>query len=561
MAWLPAAGIDNLKPGQTTTLVSFNSEPTPVGLNKIWQPPDSCSKGAALGCPNVQLERRPDAPAATSNGCGPASWDQDSFGQYVNTALDSPVGFQECCDAHDLCFDDCSSTFTQCNIDFSNCLEKNCSGPACSSLVPLYLAAVSSNFGCDVYVGASDADRHCQCPPSSSPLVGGSTSYRRYFVILDTYTTTQLRSRSSDTNTIIVGVDINGVPNAGGQLVKFSGDDPQGKTYIPGLEIDFWAFDQDLVTAWISIYNGNLDGPRLPQLNQTLRTMGLDGPKELFSPTSGGPDWSTNIEDAFGGVLGVLAGISSFLQSYLTNTIFKPIAILFPNCDGLVMTWKATSQAGLITSEHTWNFHQVGFESPDGCGANSIYDAEIRMGTKGDIFPANLQPITIAPPTTTSPPSSQVSDSSSSTSVSEQASSASLSSPTSTSKILSSSTSTSEAAPMASAPAASKSADSGTPGKSAPNLKSMLPSTQSTGLQGPSGQTHWVLSLLSPIPQMVERAVLPACLGESSVFPQNFGAPKVRSGPVHLLSTRKVDLPPKSRIADGANERRWTQLE
>ena len=117
---------------------------------------------------------RPGARAATSNGCGSKS----------NHKIVPDFGFTKCCNIHDLCYDDCSKSFDECNYNFRNCMSGVCKNKYSSSVAaPLYagcilvadtyFAVVSGSFGSKYF--AQYTHERCQCcpPPGTRPGPGG----------------------------------------------------------------------------------------------------------------------------------------------------------------------------------------------------------------------------------------------------------------------------------------------------------------------------------------------------------------------------------------------------
>ena len=162
-------------------------KPTKKARRSIW------TDGGAPRCPKVPDGlvgiAKPGARAPASNGCGPAN----GF-----DFVPDVYNFAPCCDAHDLCFDDCTSgTFEGCNNDFASCL----SGPGCSYLdhwysyldygaclaaAKLYAFAVTTKSGRDAFYSANQERCGCYCSGSSGLCgrgnieTGGSPSPENY---------------------------------------------------------------------------------------------------------------------------------------------------------------------------------------------------------------------------------------------------------------------------------------------------------------------------------------------------------------------------------------------
>jgi secretory phospholipase A2 len=56
-----------------------------------------------------------DSHVPTSNGCGPAGMQ-----------IESKFKLESCCDKHDLCYDTCGKTRTECDKQFESCMNKIC---------------------------------------------------------------------------------------------------------------------------------------------------------------------------------------------------------------------------------------------------------------------------------------------------------------------------------------------------------------------------------------------------------------------------------------------------
>jgi hypothetical protein len=310
-----------------------------------------------------------DAYTPTSNGCGPDIRNAlvNAFSQAIGTDWARP-----CCDEHDLCFGACNSDFTQCNTDFHNCLNRRCietNDIGCAILVPVYVAAVSSAIGCNIFTTPNPG---CSCPPTTSTQQR-TGQYAQYHWNLDQYTTHIIRSRYTDTNTILMGVDINGVPSAGGEIRSFQGDQPAGRTFRPGLEIDFWAFDTDAVTLWLSIYNGDLSPPSLNQLNKANNILNMGAALDLLAQTT------EAIATAGLRFVATLVGGSraGILAGDLLGWIWGN-----RSCDGWVVLRVIHLNGSQLASEGLQNSLEEGYESPMGCKANSRYGVSTRYGLK-----------------------------------------------------------------------------------------------------------------------------------------------------------------------------------
>jgi len=96
-----------------------------------------------------------------SNGCGPAS-----------IPVKAPsFSFLDCCNQHDLCYSDCSSTKKKCDDDFYSCMFCGCSEEydnfvsetLCEELACTYYQAVDE-LGCDAY--ETSQENACICEGS-----------------------------------------------------------------------------------------------------------------------------------------------------------------------------------------------------------------------------------------------------------------------------------------------------------------------------------------------------------------------------------------------------------
>ncbi|TKA78320.1 hypothetical protein B0A49_02285 [Cryomyces minteri] len=191
----------------------------------------------------------------------------------------------------------------------------------CDAAVPLYYGAVASSIGCSVFV--ADVGNLCECPPIEA-ITTGYGPYQEYFFILDEYKIETLRSRSSDTNTVYIGVDLNDVDSNGARLTKPPGDHGSGFTSKPGMQINFMAQSTDRVTLWMLIYNGDTSPESLKKLKHESETLSFAGIAQLASATG------TALLDMFGSLFGTQGTLQNALPSNLWHTIF-------PNCDGYVL--------------------------------------------------------------------------------------------------------------------------------------------------------------------------------------------------------------------------------
>jgi secretory phospholipase A2 len=96
----------------------------------------------------------------TANGCG-------SKGIIVDADLLPKPQMELCCDAHDYCYDTCSSGKSNCDDTFKNCLLEVCGSGKdvksiyCKATADLFYDIVK-DIGCSSYI---DAQKNtCLCP-------------------------------------------------------------------------------------------------------------------------------------------------------------------------------------------------------------------------------------------------------------------------------------------------------------------------------------------------------------------------------------------------------------
>jgi len=116
----------------------------------------------------VSIERVGARPPA-SNGCGPEN------------GIKVPViKFAECCNRHDLCYDDCSQTWEDCNNAFRMCNHLSCTKEfptktneswydeslrwGCHQLADTYADATNSYIGVWAFNGSTAERCDCRCP-------------------------------------------------------------------------------------------------------------------------------------------------------------------------------------------------------------------------------------------------------------------------------------------------------------------------------------------------------------------------------------------------------------
>ncbi|TLD18958.1 Casein kinase I 1 [Venturia nashicola] len=93
---------------------------------------------------------------ASFNGCG------------AENGMKIPdLRFTECCDNHDLCYDDCTKTWNQCNNDFRKCMHSKCKNDpswtewGCNNIADVYADFVSTRLGAWSFRN-SNLDRYCK---------------------------------------------------------------------------------------------------------------------------------------------------------------------------------------------------------------------------------------------------------------------------------------------------------------------------------------------------------------------------------------------------------------
>lgn len=114
-----------------------------------------------LRCPPGQhAELKPGATPAFSNGCG----------SVTTKKLVPELFFHGCCDAHDICYDNCDKpSCHQCNLEFLGCMKGVCSKKKifvkqfCRFAADVYYHAVEGSQGCGLFA-KYNRDR-CDCKP------------------------------------------------------------------------------------------------------------------------------------------------------------------------------------------------------------------------------------------------------------------------------------------------------------------------------------------------------------------------------------------------------------
>lgn len=231
-----------------------------------------------------------------------------------------------------------------------------------------------------------------------------------------------------------MGVDIDQVPSAGGELLSLRGDLNTGFHGRPGMQINFTAFSTSRVTPWLVIYNGDNSPESMVRLQRDTDSTSVPG---LVS-------WANVISNALLDVFGRIFGAGDVLENILPWNIWNE---LFPNCDGYVAQWNHDYPNALIMyNELVSNGGQIildglqfpGYNSPKGCGSNSLYTAKVRWGFLNNVIPpaeysAALKAVTstvVPPPVAVPAPTSSLPTPASSSSPIRSPTPASSSSPT-----------------------------------------------------------------------------------------------------------------------------------
>ncbi|XP_035896757.1 group XIIA secretory phospholipase A2 [Anopheles stephensi] len=104
-----------------------------------------------------------------SDGCG-------SLGMKISTEYLPAVEMEQCCNAHDICYDTCNSDKELCDLDFKRCLyrycddyEKNVVGDivvkGCKAAAKMLFTGTLT-LGCKSYLDSQQ--RCCYCPPEKT---------------------------------------------------------------------------------------------------------------------------------------------------------------------------------------------------------------------------------------------------------------------------------------------------------------------------------------------------------------------------------------------------------
>lgn len=117
-------------------------------------------------CPNVPTGLlayvRTDARPVQVNGCGSTG---------ISTLVPNLI-FKDCCDSHDMCYDDCSQEWKPCNENFKACNNDKCNAKysagsllrwGCDNVADFYAWSVSGSTGTKAFYGSTSDRCACQC--------------------------------------------------------------------------------------------------------------------------------------------------------------------------------------------------------------------------------------------------------------------------------------------------------------------------------------------------------------------------------------------------------------
>lgn len=120
-------------------------------------------------CPGGATPVRNKFYTPTSDGCG-------SLGMRINTDYLPAVEMEQCCNAHDICYETCNSDKELCDLDFKRCLYKYCDNSEKSIVNDLVtkgckgaakmLFTGTLTLGCKSYLDSQK--RSCYCGTNSS---------------------------------------------------------------------------------------------------------------------------------------------------------------------------------------------------------------------------------------------------------------------------------------------------------------------------------------------------------------------------------------------------------
>lgn len=108
--------------------------------------------------------------APSANGCG-------SLGVKINSEYLPFAAMEECCNAHDICYDTCNKDKEVCDLDFKRCLYRHCNGfadsiggqtmtKACKGAAKMLFTGTLT-LGCKSYIDAQTQACYCSPAPGS----------------------------------------------------------------------------------------------------------------------------------------------------------------------------------------------------------------------------------------------------------------------------------------------------------------------------------------------------------------------------------------------------------
>uniref|UniRef100_A0A182X5T0 Phospholipase A2 n=1 Tax=Anopheles quadriannulatus TaxID=34691 RepID=A0A182X5T0_ANOQN len=106
-------------------------------------------------CPGDTTPTRNKFYIPQSDGCG-------SLGMKISTEYLPAVEMEQCCNAHDICYDTCNSDKELCDLDFKRCLYRYCDDY--EKNVMLFTGTLT--LGCKSYLDSQQ--RCCYCPPEKT---------------------------------------------------------------------------------------------------------------------------------------------------------------------------------------------------------------------------------------------------------------------------------------------------------------------------------------------------------------------------------------------------------
>lgn len=116
----------------------------------------------------------------SANGCG-------SLGYNINTEYLPAVEMENCCNAHDICYDTCNKDKELCDLDFKRCLYNYCEthekstvgsivAKGCKAAAKM-LSTGTVTLGCKSYLDSQE--RACYCAPPKDSKNGYGNGNKR----------------------------------------------------------------------------------------------------------------------------------------------------------------------------------------------------------------------------------------------------------------------------------------------------------------------------------------------------------------------------------------------